>query len=128
MRLWHRDLIKDLPREQILGQNSECAGMRGNGWGKKHSAVDYVFTHDYSMLYWYHMLIIEEMERRGYNPDPLWKQQNYRGKVLGFDFSRFASGDNYADYPEHDAGYYAWCVNDITKKLAEKGVKYHVSI
>lgn len=128
MRLWHKDLIKDLPREQLLGQNRECAALRGNGWGKKHSVVDYVFTYDYSMLYWYHLLIIEEMERRGFKPNPLWKHQNYRGEKVGYDFSQFASGDNYDDYPEHDDYYYVWCVKDITKKLADKGETYHVSI
>lgn len=43
MRLWHQDLIKHLPRQQLLGQHRECAALRGKGWGKKHDTVDYVF-------------------------------------------------------------------------------------
>ena len=35
MRLWHQDLIKLLPREQLLGQNRECCALRGNGFGRK---------------------------------------------------------------------------------------------
>ncbi|MBP2068973.1 uncharacterized protein (TIGR02328 family) [Anaerococcus nagyae] len=29
MRLWHEDLIKDLSRQQLLGQHRECAALRG---------------------------------------------------------------------------------------------------
>ena len=46
MRLWHQDLIPKLPRPQLLGQHRECCALRGNGWGKKHATVNYVF--DYS--------------------------------------------------------------------------------
>ena len=44
MRLWHEKLISKLPRQQLLGQHRECCALRGNGWGKKHATVDYVFT------------------------------------------------------------------------------------
>ena len=45
MRLWHEYLISNLPDKQLLGQHRECCALRGNGWGKKHSVVDYVFNH-----------------------------------------------------------------------------------
>ena len=44
MRLWHQALIPKLPRPQLLGQHRECCALRGNGWGKKHATVDYVFS------------------------------------------------------------------------------------
>ena len=34
MRLWHEDLIRKLPRQQLLGQHRECCALRGNGWAK----------------------------------------------------------------------------------------------
>lgn len=80
MRLWHEDLIGQLPRTQLLGQHRECCALRGNGWGKKHATVDYVFTYSPYVLYQYHTLIMDEMERRGYNVTPLWKEASYRGK------------------------------------------------
>ena len=43
MRLWHEKLIPILPDAQLLGQHRECAALRGNGWGKKHSTVDYIY-------------------------------------------------------------------------------------
>ena len=45
MRLWHETLISQLPRPQLLGQHRECCALRGNGWGRKHATVDYVFTY-----------------------------------------------------------------------------------
>lgn len=76
MRLWHEQLIPDLPRPQLLGQHRECCALRGLGWKKKHATVDYVFTHSPYKLYQYHMLVIEEMQRRGYKNDPLWEDSN----------------------------------------------------
>ena len=82
MRLWHEDLIGHLPRPQLLGQHRECCALRGNGWGKKHATVDYVFSYSPYVLYQYHKLIMDEMERRGYNVTPQWKEASYRGKDL----------------------------------------------
>lgn len=81
MRLWHEDLIGHLPRPQLLGQHRECCALRGNGWGKKHATVDYVFTYSPYVLYQYHTFIMDEMERRGYNVTPEWKEASYRGKI-----------------------------------------------
>ena len=60
MRLWHEALISQLPRPQLLGQHRECCALRGNGWGRKHATVDYVFTHSPYRLYAYHRLIMKE--------------------------------------------------------------------
>ncbi len=80
MRLWHQDLIPLLPRQQLLGQHRECCALRGKGWGKKHATVDYVFEYSPMKLYQYHMIVIEEMIKRGYKPDETWTMPLYRGK------------------------------------------------
>lgn len=83
MRLWHQALIPKLPRQQLLGQHRECAALRGAGWGRKHSVVDYVFLYDPAYLVAYHYLVMDEMERRGYHPDKVWRNSNWRGNKLG---------------------------------------------
>ena len=125
MRLWHQSLISKLPRQQLLGQHRECCALRGKGWGKKHSVVDYVFTHSPEKLVAYHMLVMFEMKKRGYKPDSIWEDCNYRGKILG--------EDNWCDpvnvnvlfkysyenlYPEHNDSYLKECLDN----LAEKGI------
>ena len=68
MRLWHEEIIPLLPKNQLLGQHRECCALRGNGWGKKHKTVDYVFLYSPYHLFIYHSLVMDEMEKRGSEP------------------------------------------------------------
>ena len=105
MRLWHEALISQLPRPQLLGQHRECCALRGNGWGRRHATVDYVFTHSPYRLYVYHRLIMEEMASRGYRVSP------------DEDLSEEKQGNPI--YSEHDARYYEECLDN----LREKGIE-----
>lgn len=116
MRLWHEALIPKLPRQQLLGQHRECEALRGKGWGRKHETVDYVFTHNPYRLYLYHMLVMDEMEKRGYRPDPLWKEPTYRGKQMKPYLDMNISAATEPIYPEHDAAYYDVCRENLKQK------------
>jgi len=85
MRLWHQDLIHYLPRQQLIGQHRECCALRGKGWQKKHSVVNYVFKHPKSWLFFYHSLVMFEMACRGYKTDYSWQCWNYCGKSIGYE-------------------------------------------
>lgn len=116
MRLWHYSLIPSLPRQQLLGQHRECCALRGNGWGKKHATVDYVFTHSPMMLFYYHLEVMAEMVKRGYHADKLWYICNYRGKQCkpwNLDF------EEYKRYPEHDDRYLQECIDNLRNKNIE---------
>jgi uncharacterized protein (TIGR02328 family) len=121
MRLWHESLIPLLPRQQLLGQHRECCALRGNGWGKKHSVVDYVFSYPRYYLYEYHRLVMGEMNKRGYKVDPLWFDETYRGKNCEpdppFNGKRFL--DAKTIYPEHNDAYLKECFDN----LAGKGIE-----
>lgn len=117
MRLWHKDLIPKLPRKQLLGQHRECCALRGKGWEKRHSVVDYVFKHPYNMLFNYHQKIMAEMASRGYKVTDIWYNSSYRGKQLGFDYTNFTHIDTHTpDYPEHNNDYMKECVNNLKNK------------
>ena len=113
MRLWHKDLIPYLPRQQLLGQHRDVCALRGLSWGKKHATVDYVFKHPYGWLVWYHYLVMYEMMDRGYNVDDKWLCGFYRGKQIGYDYSKRIS---YGDYPEHNTVYLAECLLNLMRK------------
>ena len=81
MRLWHEQMIPLLPKNQLLGQHRECCALRGNGWKKKHKTVDYVFSYSPYELFLYHSLVMDEMEKRGYQVSIEWRDKNYRGKI-----------------------------------------------
>ena len=83
MRLWHELLLPLLPDPQLRGQHRECCALRGLGWGRKHSTVDYVFQHPIEWLVAYHYHVISEMLNRGYQVDNNWMRVTYRGKSLG---------------------------------------------
>lgn len=131
MRLWHQSLISKLPRQQLLGQHRECCALRGKGWGRKHSVVNYVFKHDPERLVAYHYLIIDEMQRRGYKPDRQWQNANYRGQTIGTQENwcnkelavilALASSHSKTKmiYPEHNDDYLKECINN----LKEKGIE-----
>ena len=130
IRLWHQKLIPLLPRQQLLGQHRECAALRGKGWGKPHSVVNYVFKHEPERLVAYHYLIINEMQRRGYNPDRKWQNANYRGKELGVQsgwcdlnkaliYALAGSEKGIRIYPEHDEAYLQECIENLKSKGIE---------
>lgn len=118
MRLWHYDLIKKLPRQQLLGQHRECCALRGKGWGKKHSTVNYVFKYPYMTLFNYHRMIMDEMTDRGYKVSTKWLYHQYRGKEIGFDYSEFTALNLEGDliYSEHDEYYYKECIDNLRSK------------
>ena len=127
MRLWHQKLIPYLPRQQLLGQHRECAALRGKGWGRKHSVVDYVFTYAPDELVAYHYLIMEEMRHRGYNPDKTWYNTNWRGSALeevkGWSYQEtvdtiFRAAMDHDDmiYSEHNNAYLLECIENLKSK------------
>ena len=118
MRLWHEALIPYLPRQQLLGLHREICALRGNGWGKKHSVVNYVFEHAFTNLVEYHWLVMAEMGKRGYKVNPDWFDASYRGKKCNPCFIGTAlptERDGYI-YPEHNDAYLKECLENLEAK------------
>lgn len=119
MRLWHEELLYLLPRPQLLGQHRECCALRGNGWGKKHATVDYVFSYSPYKLYQYHRLVLDEMQRRDYHPTAAWYIPEYRGKHC-VAYSHLPSiAQSTPIYPEHDETYLMVCLTNLKQKGIE---------
>ena len=116
MRLWHEELISKLPRQQLLGQHRECCALRGNGWGKRHATVNYVFEYEPYLLFKYHELIMQEMENRGYNVTKEWFDKNYRGKVCSPHKNLKEVKIKSPIYKEHNKEYYQECIENLAQK------------
>lgn len=122
MRLWHQSLLSKLPQKQLCGQWRECAALLGNGWGKKHSVVNYVFDHSESFLVAYSILVFFEMKRRGYNPNSKMMRNQLLKRyseeevdkfiILGKDISR----RGLLVYKEHDNNYLKECILNLKNK------------
>ena len=69
MRLWHKDLIPVLPREQLVTQWRECSAIAGailkNGT-PNHILVNKVLDYNLSQFVQYSQIIRDEMTKRGY--------------------------------------------------------------
>ena len=83
MRLWHKDLIPYLPRQQLLAQWRECCAICSN-WANKgtpnHLLVNKILNYPTVHFLIYSLEVMKEMEKRGYKISGLSKnnfQRNY---------------------------------------------------
>lgn len=72
MRLWHKDLIPVLPKQQLLGQWRECCAIAKNISEKgypNHILVNPILDYPISHFRYYAYKIYKELKNRGNNPD-----------------------------------------------------------
>ena len=78
MRLWHKSLIKALPREQLVAQWRELSAIAGNLNTKgtpNHILVNKVLDYSREHFISYAMYVREEMTRRGYRTmNSVWEK------------------------------------------------------
>lgn len=69
MRIWHKELIPVLPREQLVAQWRECSAIAGaiikNGT-PNHILVNKVLDYSLDQFIQYSQMVRDEMTRRGY--------------------------------------------------------------
>ncbi len=82
MRLWHSKLIPLLDNRRLSDLHMSCCNLRGLGWGKRNAAVGYLYDDPLGeeALLVYHLEVIDEMQRRGFNVDERWLFPDYCGK------------------------------------------------
>ena len=78
MRLWHKDFISALPREQLIAQWRELSAIAGaikkNGT-PNHILVNFVLDYDYDNFISYAAVVRSEMTSRGYRTmDSVWNK------------------------------------------------------
>lgn len=71
MRLWHKNLISVLPRQQLLGQWRECCLIAKNISEKgfpNHLLVNKIMDYPLNHFWRYGLMMYDEMVKRGYKP------------------------------------------------------------
>ena len=76
MRLWHKDLIEVLPRQQLLGQWRELNSIYKKQ--DKHILINFIYDYDITDIIWYSTLVYDEMIRRGYKCDTKNFERRYK--------------------------------------------------
>ena len=64
----------------------------------------------------YHLLVMDEMEKRGYNVSAEWKDKNYRGKAAAKYNNLEEKCIDRPIYKEHNIEYLAECIENLEKK------------
>lgn len=120
MRLWHKDLIKVLPRQQLLGQWRECCLIAKEIKEKgtpNHLLVNRIMEYPMEDFYTYGYAVFQEMYSRGYKVD-IGKFNKY------FNFSDLdennVRGDYFKDW--HNARYLKQCFYNLQEKYDCGGI------
>ena len=101
MILWHPNLIPYLPLKRLASLHRDVCLCRGKGWGKGGVNCRYIWTHGYTTLVAYHILVLQEMHTRNWKPDPSWYNPRFRGKSIEILNPRETTYGAFA-FPEHD--------------------------
>ena len=121
MRLWHREFISVLPREQLVAQWRECSAIAGaiqkNGT-PNHILVNYV-TEDLNSFVAYSAAVRAEMTRRGYKTmDKVWEKI---AAVAADPFWHLLSFDDI--FPRHHTNnYLLQCYFNLEEKYDRGGI------
>lgn len=70
MRLWHYNLLDVLPKQQLCSQLRECVAIAKDIYEKgttNHILINPIMDYDLNHFRYYCILVIQEMEKRGYN-------------------------------------------------------------
>lgn len=103
MRLWHKDLIPVLPRQQLLGQWRECCLIAKNIAEKgtpNHILVNRIMEYPLEDFFTYGMAITAEMVKRGYKVD--------KNSMMDFTKHIFDHDKNACVYVPLDEVFFLW--------------------
>lgn len=125
MRLWHKDLIKVLPRQQLVSQWRECcliAKLVAQNGTLHHILVNPVTDYPPEHLDNYAFLVYNEMIARGYKCDwdafGEWSKAEKRPKFI----SKQAYLDLFHDW--HNGRYYDQCFYNLQEKYDRGGLTF----
>lgn len=121
MRLWHKDFISVLPREQLIAQWRELSAIaraiQKNGT-PNHILVNFVLDYDYDHFISYAAEVREEMTRRGYRTmNSVWDKIT----SLKPDWKQLPHNEIYKEKMDDD--YLEICLYNLWEKYLCNGIK-----
>lgn len=120
MRLWHKALIRVLPREQLIRAWRECSAIAGsiikNGT-PNHLLVNKVMDYPISHFISYSLMVRAEMTRRGYRT-----MQSVEDKITSIypNYLLIDKDKLFSDW--HNARYFMQCYHNLEEKYDCGGI------
>ena len=119
MRLWHKDLIPVLPKQQLISQWRECISIarKIELYGTpRHGLVNKVMDYPISHLYYYTDLVVLELMDRGYKISSV-ALHNFEYIMRRLDYNY----DDVVEYSElfknwHNKDYLIQCYYNLQEK------------
>ena len=122
MRLWHKDLIPYLPRQQLLGQWRECCAIAKSIAEKgtpNHILVNKIMDYPLEQFYQYGCLIAAEMNKRHYYCDSN-KFSDHIEKIIDLPFYIILKKDIFPNW--HNERYLKQCLYNLQEKYDCGGI------
>lgn len=126
MRLWHKDLIQVLPKQQLLGQWRECCAIARNiavNGTPNHLLVNKIMDYPKWHFSAYAITVAKEMENRGYKVDRYkffkWFDKWDEGTVKTHDI---ASEELFKGW--HNDRYFRQCFYNLQEKYDCEGISF----
>ena len=107
MRLWHIDIIKFLPKSQLIAQWRELNSIYKNS--NKHILINYIYNYDKSYLLYYSNKVIDELNKRKINITSLANYNLY--------FKSCKLDNNPKVFKEHNNEYLQICYYNLKEKF-----------
>lgn len=125
MRLWHKDLIKVLPRQQLVAQWRELCCIMWNiekNGSPNHLLVNKVTDYPISHFYQYARLVCNEMENRGYKVSKITRKRFLDRVAMSAD--KFNNEDKRWEMFEdwHNNRYFKQCYCNLQEKYDCGGI------
>ena len=121
MRLWHKDFIPVLPKEQLVAQWRELSAIAGSIKTKgtpNHILVNFVLDYDYDNFISYAAEVREEITRRGYRTmNSVWEKIT----SLKPDWTRLPRNEIYKE--KMDIEYLKICYYNLYEKYLCGGIE-----
>ena len=120
MRLWHKDLLKVLPREQLVSQWRECSAIAGSilkSGTPNHLLVNKILDYHISHFISYSLMVRAEMSRRGYRT-----MQSVEDKIVSLypNYMLIPKDSLFCDW--HNARYFMQCYHNLEEKYDCGGI------
>jgi uncharacterized protein (TIGR02328 family) len=113
MRLWHKDIIKFLPKSQLIAQWRELNSIYVKQ--DNHILINYIYKYPKSYLYAYSQIVINEMKKRGYKINKWDNYNNYfEDCVKDIWINEYI---NELTFDEHKEEYFMICYWNLTEKF-----------